>query len=85
MQIQQLSSVVVQPGLVWFVPVNKFSVMSGQSQHFLGFNQYYGKLMESLKCQSQGEAEVGIEPKTSSSGVLYFTTMPPRFSQLRLC
>ena len=32
--------------VLWFsVPVNNFSVMSGQNHHFLGINQYKSKLM----------------------------------------
>ena len=46
------------------VPVNDFSVMSGRSQLFLGFNQYSRELM----CIAQGHNTVtlvGIEPRTS--------------------
>ena len=43
------------------VPVNNFSVMSGRSHHFLGFNLYPRELM----CLAQGHNTVtlvGIEP-----------------------
>ena len=46
------------------VPVKNFSVMSGRSQSFLGFNQYFRELM----CLAQGHntvPHVGIEPRTS--------------------
>ena len=52
------------------VPVNIFSVMSGQSHRFLG----------NLPVLAQGHntAAVGFEPLTSRSGVQHSTTEPPR-------
>ena len=58
------------------VPVNNFSVMSGRSHRFLVINQYF----RGVKCFAQGHntAEVGLEPRTSRSGVRHSTTEPPR-------
>ena len=58
------------------VPVNNFSVMSGRSHRFLGINQYF----RGVKCLAQGHntAAVGLEPRTSRSGVRHSTTEPPR-------
>ena len=61
------------------VPVNNFSVMSGRSVRFLGFNQvqYSGELI----CLAQGHNMLtlsGIKPKTSRFGGRSSTTRPPR-------
>ena len=62
------------------VPVNNFSVMSGRSHRFLG-NYFRGSLSHNnVKCLAQGHntAAVGLEPRTSRSGVRHSTTEPPR-------
>ena len=61
--------------LMFNVPVNSFSVMSGRSHRFLGFNKYTTQLM----CLAQGHNTVtlvGIEAWTSRFGVQRSTTMP---------
>ena len=57
------------------VPVNNFSVMSGQTTASWVINQY----IRGVKCLAQGHntAAVGIEPPTSRSGVRHSTTEPP--------
>ena len=68
--------------VLWFnVPVNNFSVMSGQSHRFLSFNQYSGELM----CLAQGHNTVLLvqnEPMKSRFGVGCSTTLPPNIGLL---
>ena len=59
-------------------PVNNFSVMSGRSHRFLGFNQYSRELM----CLAQVTL-VGIEHRTSRFDVRRSTTRPPRSLHLQ--
>ena len=50
------------------VSINNFSVMSGGSHSFLGFNRHSGEFL----CLAQGHntvPPVGIEPRTSRFGV----------------
>ena len=60
------------------VPVNNFSVMSGRDGAIASWviNQYF----RGVKCLAQGHntAAVGLEPRTSRSGVRHSTTEPPR-------
>ena len=58
------------------VPVNNFSVMSGRNIASWVINQYF----RGVKCLAQGHntAAVGLEPRTSRSGVRHSTTEPPR-------
>ena len=68
-------------GLMLNVPVNNFSVMLGQSHHFLGITSTFGGKI----CLPQGNntaTRVGLEPPTSGSGVRGVTTRPPRPSLL---
>ena len=50
------------------VSVNNFSVMSGQSHHFLGITSTFRAVNVSFT-QGHNTAEVGIEPLTSRSGI----------------
>ena len=50
------------------VPVNNFSVNMGQSNHFLGINQYSRDLMR-LAQEHNTMTLVGIEPRTSSNAL----------------
>ena len=59
------------------VPVNNFSVMSGRSHRFLGFNQYSRESMY-LPQGHNTVTLVGIEPRTSRFGLRRSTTKSPR-------
>ena len=63
------------------IPVNNFSVMLGQSHHFLGITSTFRGV--NVSAQGHNMAEVGIEPQTSRSGVRDSTTRPPRSPQIK--
>ena len=65
------------------VPVNNFSVMSGRAIASWVINQYF----RGVRCLAQGHntAEVGLEPRTSRSGVRHSTTEPPRSPTCNKC